>query len=246
MTPPIVIAAAGRGTRMKELALAKPKHLIEVKAKPFLYYLLLHIYKAGLKKVIIVTGHLSDQFDNFVNHYQSEFPGLTVINQYSVVGDDKYGSLLPLLAVQDLVKQEPFLMVNGDHLYSVRDLKNFIEVNGNYNYVAATTVSDPTKFGTLVTDENDLLIKIDEKNPKPVTNLINAGLYRFTPEVFKVTNQVVLSPRGEYEITDAISLMAKNGQVKIVPLHDYWLDFGRPEDIRIAEEIIANNYQIEV
>lgn len=244
MIPPIVIAAAGRGTRMKELALAKPKHLIEVNAKPFLYYLLLHIYESGLQRVIIVTGHLSEAFDKFVRHYQTEFPGLQVVNQFNVVGDNKYGSLLPLLAVESQVGREPFLMVNGDHLYSVSDLKNFIDINGDLNYVAATTVSDPTKFGTLVTDNNDLLIRIDEKNPNPVTNLINAGLYRFTPEVFEVANQVGISPRGEYEITDAVTLLAKRNSVKILPLHDYWLDFGRPEDIKIAEEIIAKNYHI--
>ena len=243
MTPPIIIAAAGRGTRMKELAQATPKHLIEVKAKPFLYYLLLHIYKSGLNRVIIVTGHLSAEFDKFIHQYGGEFPGLQVVNQYEIVGQEKYGSLMPLLAVRDIVQTEPFLMVNGDHLYSVRDLEIFQRSNQNYNYVAATTVADPTKFGTLVTGKENLLVRIDEKSPTPVTNLVNAGLYRFTPEVFKVAEGVNISPRDEYEITDAITALAQQKKVKIVPLHDYWLDFGRPEDIAVAEDIIANNYK---
>lgn len=242
-TIPIIIAAAGRGTRMKELALSKPKHLIEVSAKPFLYYLLAHIYEAGLSRVIIVTGHLSNEFDKFVQDYKNEFNGLKIVNQYDKVGKDRYGSLMPLLAVKDIVQQEPFLMVNGDHLYSVNDLVKFKEANEDFNYVAATTAADPTKFGTLVTDNDSLLVRIDEKVPEPVTNLINAGLYHFTPEIFSVADQVELSARGEYEITDAITALAKKKKVKIVPLQDYWLDFGRPEDIAIAEKIIANNYK---
>ena len=243
MIPPIIIAAAGRGTRMKELAQATPKHLIEVKAKPFLYYLLFHIYKAGLKRVIIVTGHLSAEFDKFIKLYNAEFPGLQVVNQYEAVGQEKYGSLMPLLAVRNIIQSEPFLVVNGDHLYSVRDLDVFRQVNQDYNYIAATTVDDPTKFGTLVTDSDSLLVRIDEKVPEPVTNLINAGLYRFTSEIFSAADEVTISPRGEYEITDAITALAQQKKVKIVSLQDYWLDFGRPEDIAVAESIIDNNYK---
>jgi UDP-N-acetylglucosamine diphosphorylase / glucose-1-phosphate thymidylyltransferase / UDP-N-acetylgalactosamine diphosphorylase / glucosamine-1-phosphate N-acetyltransferase / galactosamine-1-phosphate N-acetyltransferase len=242
MKLPIVIAAAGRGTRMKELALAKPKHLIEVAAKPFLYYLLRHIYDVGLTRVIIVTGHLSAEFDKFVADYKAEFSGLEIINQYDVVGQTRYGSLMPLLSVRHVVSGAPFLMVNGDHLYSVRDLSNFCQVNQNYNYIAATQVDDPAKFGTLVIDKDNFLTRIDEKVPKPVTNLINAGLYRFTPEIFEVADSVGASPRGEYEITDAITALAKNTKVKIIQLKDYWLDFGRPDDIKLAEGIIAHNY----
>lgn len=242
MSLPIIIAAAGRGTRMKGLAQYKPKHLIEVAAKPFLYYLLKHIYQAGLSRVIIVTGYLSAAFDKFIEQYQKEFPSLQILNQYEVVGQEKYGSLMPLLAAKHLVASQPFLMVNGDHLYSVRDLMVFQQAGGDYNYVAATSVSEPSKFGTLVVDNDNLLVRIDEKVPHPVTNLINAGLYRFTTEIFEAAAEVKLSPRGEYEITDAITILAKKKKVKIVPLQDYWLDFGRPEDVALAENIIANYY----
>src|SRR3989338_7198130 len=128
-------------------------------AKPFLYYLLRHIQQAGIRRIIIVTGHLS------------------------------------------------------------------------------------TKFGTLVTDHDHQLVRVDEKVPAPVTNLINAGLYRFQPDIFKVADKIGLSPRGEYEITDAITALAQRREVKVVPLQDYWIDFGRPEDIILAEDIVVNHYR---
>ena len=242
MAPVIVIAAAGKGTRMKELSLAKPKHLIEVAAKPFLYYLLKHIYESGIHRVIIVIGHLSAEFDKFISQYDAEFPGLEIVNQYAMVGQDRYGSLMPLLAVRHLVATAPFLMVNGDHLYSVSDLEFFKKADQAYNYVAATTVTEPSKFGTLVIDSENFLVRIEEKVLRPATNLINAGLYSLQPEIFSAADQVKLSPRGEYEITDAITILAQQKKVKIVQLKDYWLDFGRPDDIKVAEDIIANNY----
>ncbi len=240
---PIIIAAAGRGTRMKELSENIPKHLIRVTGKPFLYYLLKHIQVANLRPIILVIGHLSEAFEKFVQEYKEEFISLQIVNQYTVVGREKYGSLMPLLAARSLIGEQPFLMVNGDHLYSVRDLSFFTQNNGEYNYVAAIQVDEPSKFGTLVTDIDGFLMRIDEKVPNPVTNLINAGLYRFTPDIWTAAGNVQLSPRGEYEITDAITALAQNKKVKIVPLRDYWLDFGRPEDMALAQNIIANNFK---
>ena len=59
MIQKIVVLAAGKGTRMLELSKDKPKHLIGVKDKPFLYYLLKNIKQAGFKEIINV-----DVFDN--------------------------------------------------------------------------------------------------------------------------------------------------------------------------------------
>ena len=56
-------------------------------------------------------------------------------------------------------------------------------------------------------------------------------MYKFTPEIFDKIFQIEKSSRGEYEITDAISLLAKEKKVKVKKLNDFWMDFGRPEDI---------------
>ncbi|MBU1890282.1 hypothetical protein KJ782_02205, partial [Patescibacteria group bacterium] len=72
----------------------------------------------------------------------------------------------------------------------------------------------------------------------PPTNMTNAGLYKFTPKIFEAIKNIGLSPRGEYEITDAISWLAQQHLVKIQELKDYWYDFGKPEDIKIVEEFL--------
>jgi bifunctional UDP-N-acetylglucosamine pyrophosphorylase/glucosamine-1-phosphate N-acetyltransferase len=64
-----------------------------------------------------------------------------------------------------------------------------------------------------------------------VGNLINTGLYKFTPEIFNKVSKIKKSPRGEYEITDAITLLAEEKKVKVKKIDDHWLDFGNPGDI---------------
>ncbi|MCG2690375.1 hypothetical protein L6252_03810 [Candidatus Parcubacteria bacterium] len=61
---------------------------------------------------------------------------------------------------------------------------------------------------------------------------------KFTPEVFETIPQIKLSERGEYELTDALSLLAQKGKVKIKTIQDYWMDFGNPGDIRKMHDFL--------
>ncbi len=222
----VVIAAAGRGTRMLHLTNKKSKHLINIQKKPFLAYLLDNLLEAGYKELILVIGYKERMMREFLRKYNYK---VKIINQFQVLGKKEYGTLCPLKCVKNTIGKENFLAVYGDNLYSVKDLKAF-NINDNCNYVAGFFHSQPQKYGILI-PKDGFLKKIVEKPKKQVGNLINTGLYKFTPEIFDKVSQVKLSPRGEYELTDALSLLAKENKVKIKKIKDYWLDFGNPADI---------------
>jgi len=93
----------------------------------------------------------------------------------------------------------------------------------------------------LIRNGEDYLEKIIEKPTTYVGDLINTGLYKFTPSVFKRLPRISKSIRGEFEITDVINLLAKEKRVKIREIEDYWLDFGRPEDVQTISEFLNNN-----
>ena len=226
MIKKVVIAAAGRGTRMLFLTKNKPKHLIAVEKKPFLVYLLNNLLKAGYKELIIVAGYQIKKMEDFLKKYKYK---TILVNQFEILGEKEYGTACPLKCVRDIIGNEDFLMVCGDNLYSVRDLKAF-NLQDKYNYVAGFSHQNPQKYGVLIS-EDGFLKKIVEKPKRKVGNLINTGLYKFTSEIFDKISKISLSPRGEYELTDAINLLAKEKKVKIKKIQDYWLDFGNPADI---------------
>lgn len=225
----VVIAAAGQGTRMLHLTRHKSKHLITVGKKPFLAYLLHNLLKAGYKDFILVVGFRADLMKEFLEKFGFR---ATVVNQFEALGpkEKEYGTLCPLKCVKDIIGRENFLAVYGDNLYSIKDLKSF-NINDDYNYVAGFWHPHPEKkYGVLV-PEDGLLKEIAEKPEKHIGNLINTGLYRFTPAIFEKIPQIKRSPRGEYELTDAINLLAQEKKVRIREVQDYWLDFGNPSDI---------------
>jgi NDP-sugar pyrophosphorylase family protein len=234
MVTKVVIAAAGQGTRMLELTKDQPKHIIKVQDKPFLFYLLDNLFLAGYKEITLVLGFKAELVSSFLEKYSPPGNGefeIQAVNQYEILGpkEKEYGTACPLKCVGDFVDDD-FIYLNGDNLFSVEDLKS-MNIDDQYNYVAGLEHSNPEKYGVLVKDGGDFLERIVEKPKENLGNIINAGLYKFTPEVFEKLFLVKKSSRGEYEITDAISLLAKDKKVKIKIIKDYWLDFGCPADI---------------
>ena len=234
----VVIAAAGQGTRMLHLTKGKSKHLIEVKKRPFLAYLLDNLFIAGYRNLILVVGYKEELIREFLEKYKPPLKSLRksqyrirMVSQYEVLGpkDKIYGTACPLMCVKDIIGKEHFLYVVGDNLYSAKDFKA-MNVKGKYSYVAATYHKHPEKYGVLITD-NGLLKEIVEKPKKYVGNLINTGLYKFTPEVFDKLSKIQKSFRGEYEITDIINLLAREKKTKVKMIKDYWIDFGNPADV---------------
>ena len=246
MLKKVVIAAAGQGTRMLELSKDKPKHLIEVNGKPFLAYLLDNLFLAGYTEIILVGGYMEDLMSNFIKSYippvKVEF-NIEFINQYEILGDQKgtpekmYGTACPLMCVKDKINEQ-FIFLSGDNLFSVKDLEG-MNIDDDYNYVAGLVHENPENYGVLITS-GEYLDKIIEKPKEHVGNLINAALYKFTREVFEKISKIKKSTRGEYEITDAVSLLAKEKKVKVKMIKDYWKDFGNPEDVEKLSNFLNN------
>jgi UDP-N-acetylglucosamine diphosphorylase / glucose-1-phosphate thymidylyltransferase / UDP-N-acetylgalactosamine diphosphorylase / glucosamine-1-phosphate N-acetyltransferase / galactosamine-1-phosphate N-acetyltransferase len=239
----VVIAAAGQGTRMRNLSKDKPKHLIEVNKRPFLAYVLDNLFLAGYTDIILVGGYMNELMEDFKNNYIPPEGGkinIKFINQYEILGPKEkiYGTACPLMCVKDDIKEQ-FLFIGGDNLFSVKDLKA-MNIDDDFNYVAGLINENPENYGVLVTN-GEYLEKIVEKPKEYIGNLINAGLYKFTPEVFNKLPLITKSPRGEYEITDVISLLAEEKKVKVKKIQDYWKDFGKPEDIEKLAQFLKKS-----
>jgi len=83
MIKKVVIAAAGQGTRMKQLTEDKSKHLIKVNEKPFLSYVLDSLLEAGYNDIVLVVGYESKLMEQFLkeNGYKAK-----VVNQFEILG----------------------------------------------------------------------------------------------------------------------------------------------------------------
>src|SRR6185295_2086526 len=91
---------------------------------------------------------------------------------------------------------------------------------------------DVSKGGAVFVNERFELIDLREKPQpgEPTSPWYNAGVYTFRPSIFQFTARLEKSPRGEYELTDAVRALALNGcRVQAFELAGEWADVRDPE-----------------
>ncbi len=221
--------AAGKGIRMLPLTEKVPKVLVEINGKPFLYYVLKNLQVAGYDDIGIVVGYKKEKFQEFLKKYP-EFK-VTLIKQ-----TQQKGTGHAVMQAREFTEDEDFVVLGGDNLWSPSDLEAMLKQD-NFCYVAGIKVDDPQKYGVLVA-KNSGLVRIVEKPTKFVGNLINTGLYKFTPEIYQALEKIKESERGEYELTDSITLLAQQNKVYVIKVKVYWIDLGSKEDIPKVSEAL--------
>jgi UDP-N-acetylglucosamine diphosphorylase/glucosamine-1-phosphate N-acetyltransferase len=228
MVKKAVVLAAGIGTRLEPLTETRPKCLIQVMGKSFLYYILRNLVRAGYTDIAIVVGYKKEMINQFCQEYDFK---VSFIEQKKQLGTGD-----AIKTAKEFVGNDNFLVVMSDNLYSIDDLKA-VKSKDDCNYIVGYKHEHPEKFGVLI-EQRGLLKKIIEKPKKPESNLINTGLYKLTPEIFSVLDKMKRTKRGEYEITDALTYLAKENKIKILQAKDFWLDFGYPWDIFRVNEFL--------
>ncbi|MFC2143205.1 sugar phosphate nucleotidyltransferase [Candidatus Aenigmatarchaeota archaeon] len=227
-----VIMAAGEGKRMRPLTHNIPKPLIEINGKPFLYYLIKNIMQSGIKDIGIVVGYKSEMIKKFLDENRIK---ATLIQQ-----DKQRGTGHAVSVCRHFVGTSEFITVNGDDLYSEHDIRR-MQIPGRVNYIAGFEHNTPEKYGVLM-EENGFLKEIIEKPTIALSKIVNTGLYKFTPEIFQALSYIRESERGELELTDAVTLLAKQKKVKVLRIRGYWLGIGCREDIkRVSKIMIEKN-----
>lgn len=223
-----VILAAGRGTRMRELTADLPKPMIEVRGKPVLQHIVEGLRNAGVSRFLIVVGYRADAVQNFFgdgSRYQIELQYTTQVTQ------DGTGRVVEL--ARPFVGYSPFVLGYGDILVDFANYKRVIDLEDDTEaLISVTRGEDVSKGGAVFVNEAMELVDLREK-PKPgepTSPWYNAGLYAFRPTIFEFTAKLKPSPRGEYELTDAIRELAQSGKkVQALELTGDWADVRDPE-----------------
>ena len=222
-----VLLAAGRGTRMRELTEDLPKPMIPVRGKPILLHIIEGLRSAGVERVQIIVGYKADVVRDFFGN-GSAF-GVAVEYATQVVQDGT-GRVVELS--RDFVGEQPFVLSYGDILVAP---ENYAKLTAMEDAEALVSVkrneAEMAKGGCVVVDDHMCLTDLIEKpEGKPPSPWYNAGVYSFRPSIFEFTARLQRSPRGEYELTDAIrGLGQASKRVRAVELTGDWADVRDPE-----------------
>jgi bifunctional UDP-N-acetylglucosamine pyrophosphorylase/glucosamine-1-phosphate N-acetyltransferase len=122
----------------------------------------------------------------------------------------------------------------GDDLYGPETIRQSLSTKELA--VVGMKVTDPEKWGIFEADEDNNLINVVEKPTTFVGDLANIGCMKLDTQIFDLFEQLTVSVRGEYELTDSLLLLAKQTTIKVLPTLDYWIPIGYPWHILDATE----------
>ena len=223
-----VILAAGRGTRMRELTEDLPKPMIPVRGKPILQHIVEGLREAGVTHFQIIVGYRADVVQDFFGD-GSRF-GVSVEYATQVVQDGT-GRVVEL--ARDFAGADPFILSYGDILIAPENYRRLVALSEDKALVSVKhNPGEIAKGGAVFIDDQWRMTDLREKPQpgEPTSPWYNAGVYAFRPSIFEYTAKLEKSPRGEYELTDAIrSLALASGRVRVVELAGDWADVRDPE-----------------
>ena len=223
-----VILAAGRGTRMRELTAVVPKPMIVVRGKPVLQHIIEGLRDAGVRELLVIVGYHAETVRNFFSDGSRHDVSIQYATQ---TVQDGTGRVVQL--AKKFVGKSPFILSYGDILVDPVNYKRVADLPENTAaIITVTRGEDVTKGGAVFVNDQMELVDLREKSqPGEVKSpWYNAGLYAFRPSIFEFTVKLKPSPRGEYELTDAIRGLAQSRKkVKALELMGEWADVRDPE-----------------
>ena len=234
-----IILSAGEGSRMRPLTLTKPKTMLPVAGKPIIQYNIESLRDNGITDILLIVRYKEEMVRNYFGD-GSDFG----VNIFYKTQKDFLGTANAISYGEDFI-DDSIIVLNGD---IILDDEIIHEIIKKYNYLSPDTlmllteVEDPSAFGVVEIENGNIKNIVEKpKREEAPSNLVNAGIYIFNKDIFDKIRETEISERGEYEITDSVSLQIEDNKTVIGhKTSKDWIDVGRPwELIEVNEELIG-------
>lgn len=241
-----VIAAAGFGTRFLPQTKAMPKEMLPLVDKPIIQHVVEELVSVGIKDIIIVTGQakraIEDHFDsptedlivNLKLGGPKKEPLLKMVQEVAHMANfvyvrqkGPYGNGTPLLNVEHLIGDEPFIYTWSDDFIDATPsrFQQLVSIYEKYNgsvlaSIRAHTDADYSRYGFAagtevepgVIDASAIIEKPGKENAP--SDMATVSGYLLTPDIFGYLHkaQDQMGEGAELYYNDALKLMLKDGK----------------------------------
>jgi len=225
-----IIMAAGKGKRLRPITEWVPKPLLPIGGQPVIGTLLTNLRAAGITDVLVVVGHLADKMRRFLGDGSAYDVRLIYREQA-----ERLGTAHAVMQALDFIDDETMVLA-GDTAFGPNHIGGLVEFHRQTGADVSISLKrvpverlTATSSVALAPDDavrpgqGGRVTRIVEK-PAPGTvpsNVAGAPLHIYPPSLADYLPRVKLSSRGEYELTDVVTMMITDGlrvMGKIEPL----------------------------
>ncbi len=222
----VVLMLGGEGKRLQPLTQDLPKPMLSVGGKPLLETILENMVEQGFTEFFFSVNYKADIIRDYFGDGKKFGANITYVLEEKKMGTAGSLSLLP-----ELAQKRPLVVMNGDLLTNI-NFQNLLDFHYQNHALATMCVREyqyQIPYG-IIKNEG---IRLDSIVEKPShTYFVNAGIYALDP---KALDDV---PKDIYfdmpQLFSAIK--ERGGDATVFPIHEYWMDIGRVEDLERARE----------
>ncbi len=230
-----LILAGGMGTRLRPLTFSTPKPLLPLLDRPMVMHIVDSLPKE-VDTVVLAVSYMKDQLESFFREHDCG-RRVVLVNE-----DEPLGTGGAIRNVRQHL-DDTFLCFNGDIISSLdlRDLLAFHRSHGGIGTLSLWQVPDPSAFGVVGLDGHRI-IDFQEK-PAPgtaISDLINAGVYVFQPELLDHI------PSGVVSLERLVFPNILDRGLHGYRFQGYWVDCGTPESyLRAQSELLEHGRSMD-
>jgi len=217
----VIIMAGGLGTRLRPITETVPKPMIEIGGRPILERILERFHEQGFRKVALCVNHLAEIIEGHFGDGNAFGMEISYVRETKRMGT---AGALSLLAERP---EKPLIVMNGDILTSINfgQMLAFHYDSGALATMGLNRYQYQVPYG-VVDVKNHHITGFSEK---PVFDFfVNAGIYVISPELLD------LIPQDRFFDMPSLFEQIHPDRRVAFPLHEYWLDVGKPDDLNRA------------
>jgi len=217
----VIIMAGGLGTRLRPITETVPKPMIEIGGRPILERILERFHEQGFRKVALCVNHLAEIIEDHFGDGHAFGMEINYVRETKRMGT---AGALSLLAERP---NKPLIVMNGDILTSINfgQMLAFHYDSGALATMGLNRYQYQVPYGVVDVKKHH----ITGFSEKPVFDFfVNAGIYVISPEILD------LIPQDRFFDMPSLFEQIHPDRRVAFPLHEYWLDVGKPDDLNRA------------
>jgi len=224
-TNKVILMVGGLGTRLRPLTDNTPKPMLKVGNKPILQTIVEKFAEYGYTNIVLCVNYKSHVIQDFFGD-GNEFG----VNIEYVFEEQRMGTAGALSLLKEK-PSEPFFVMNGDLLTNVNfeHLNSYHLSNNSLGTMCVREYDFQVPYG-VVNIKDGKILSIEEKPTHKF--FVSAGIYMLSPDILQYI------PKNEFYDMPTLfeKLISKNKNIISFPLREYWLDIGRLEEYKKANE----------
>ena len=225
ITRPIILAG-GLGTRLRNLVDDRPKVLADINGIPFLQIIINQLFIENFKEITILIGYKGHMIKNY---FGNKFKGIQIfyISEDQLLGT---GGAVKNAAISS--PDDMLLVLNGDTYHNVARLSFINAVSNDKNGILCKELKNPSRYGIIKIDNNNLITKFNEKRKVEGKNLINTGTYLIKKK------DIISFDKTDFSLEkDFFPFLIQKKTLQAIILNGSFIDIGIPEDLERARKI---------